>query len=69
MFRENGIDRAYKSKNLTVENPRLQKCAGFESQPIQMYHFDKTTSTCISISTKFSQNLVIAFILKLEPMQ
>ncbi len=43
-FRGNGIDRACKSKNLTVENLELQKCAGFESHLLQKYHFVKTTT-------------------------
>ncbi len=68
MFRENGIDRACKSKNLTVENLELQKCAGFESHLLQMYHFDKTTSLCISVLAKFSKNLEITISLKGEPV-
>ncbi len=67
-FRGNGIDRAWKSKNLTVENLELQKCAGFESHLLQMYHSDKTTSTCISILTNFSQKLAITMSLKGEPV-
>ncbi len=68
MFRGDGIDRACKSKNLTVENLELQKCAGFESHLLQMYHFDKTISTFISILTIFSQKLAITISLKGEPV-
>ncbi len=67
-FRGNGIDRARKSKNLTVENLELQKCANFESHLLQMYHFDKTISTFISILTNFSQMLSINISLKGEPV-